>query len=186
MTDDHREEAEGVLRILVAEHRGAVEGLLVVLESDQMVREEVLADVFVLAWQRLDVLVGLREGQVRSWLLHSARFLCKNSARRAMSRRRLFEQLARDPLPFGASPEEVVTDWDLDAAVGAALEAVCGRDREVLVLHCLGMNGPRIAEELGMTHQAVRYRLSTARRTFRAAYVVPGPDGGPGSERAPS
>lgn len=67
-----------------------------------------------------------------------------------------------------ATPEERAHLSKLAGALGEALLELAPLDRAVLLLaEAEGWSGPHIAAELGTTHDAVRARLSRARRRVR-------------------
>lgn len=165
------------LRFLATVHGRAVLGLVSVHEHDAMTVEELVADVFVLAYDHLDEIGDLSERQVRSWLLRTARFLVANEARRGAARRRRVELLRREPLSFasGADDEFFEIEALLEESVrsqriGAALDLLSDGDRDVLVWDANGEKGPAIAERLGIGHDAARKRLSRARAAFLIAF----------------
>lgn len=167
------------LQDLVTEHARAVMAVLSGLERDPAVREELWSDVFTLAYRRLDDLDQLTQQQQRSWLLRAARNLTANSMRQAISRRRAFEQLAREPVHVAQSAEaayfatvDLGDHADQVALLHRAWLTLSSTQREILTLDALGKKGPAIAEHLGITHQAARLRLMRARQALRDAYVT--------------
>lgn len=67
------------------------------------------------------------------------------------------------------NPESLTGRAHIAEALGAALLALPPKDRAVLLLaEAEGWTGPEIAAELGVTPNAVRTRLSRARRAVRA------------------
>jgi DNA-directed RNA polymerase specialized sigma24 family protein len=175
------------LRCLVDAHGRTVEALLSALERDASIREELWADVFGLAYQRLDDLEELETVKVRGWLLRTARNLTANAARRAQSRRRMLETWSREPIAAAASAEDeffgVAAAPVADAArIRSAWVTLDEGHRAVLRLDALGFKGPRIAEELGVSHQAARSRLMRARAAFLQAYSTPCGQLEPGTE----
>lgn len=167
------------LRILVSLHGGAVEAFLARVEWDPMVREELLADVVELAFYHIEELEQLANAQRRVWLLRAARNLTANASRRARTRRRLAERVASERLSPGASAEEEFFDAVRAAEVSERSERIRGvlnqlrpDDRRILTMNALGGTGPRIAEELGISHQAARSRLMRARDAYFAASMA--------------
>lgn len=165
------------LRLLTAAHGRAVAGVVSVHERDAMTAEELVADVFVLAYDHLDEIGDLPERQVRSWLLRTARFLVANEARRGAARRRRVELLRREPLSFVSAADDEFFEIEALAEegvrsqrIGAALDLLSDGDRDVLVWDANGEKGPAIAERLGVGHDAARKRLSRARAAFLIAF----------------
>jgi DNA-directed RNA polymerase specialized sigma24 family protein len=58
-------------------------------------------------------------------------------------------------------------------ALRAALNALEPAERQVLVLHAIGYDGPRIAAEMSISHAAARKRLMRARHSLRQLYIDP-------------
>lgn len=172
-------EGEQLLRSLVGAHGRIVRAAVARNEHDQRDADEVWADVFHLAYRRIDELAGLSEEQQRSWLVKAARYLTANTGRRNATRRRAFERLAREPLPWVATPEEetIATAQRRERqvesdAIRVTLAGLPTRDRQVLVLNALGHDGPSIADHLGISPGAARKRLMNARIAFRQAHPV--------------
>jgi RNA polymerase sigma factor (sigma-70 family) len=142
-----------------------------------MEAEEVVADVFHLAYRNLSQLGVATDQQVKSWLLRTASYLMANQMRRAMTRRRLVERLAREPLTLVATPAEEfeTADDNADAAhqserVMHVLSSLRDDYRQALVMHALGERGADIGDLLGVSENAARKRLMRARIAFRDAY----------------
>ena len=66
-----------------------------------------------------------------------------------------------------SSPEVQAADRELGERLSAGLGRLSKTDRVVLLLSSEGWTGPEIADELGITPDAVRSRLKRARRTVR-------------------
>ncbi|GAA3534041.1 DNA-directed RNA polymerase sigma-70 factor [Aeromicrobium flavum] len=127
--------------------------------------EDVTQDTFVTAWRRLDD-ITIVDRSVLPWLMVTARFTALNAGRRRARRRAV--SLEHEPVDTGPSP----TDRADAAAVAAAIEAAVARlspvDRR---LFDLCVDGDRTYEqaaaELGVTHGAVRNRVSRLRTRLR-------------------
>ena len=122
--------------------------------------EDVLGDVFVVAWRRLDD----APGDPLPWLLVCARLVIGNYARADRRRGRLLARLAAeiatDELPIELS----------NGAVGRALAGLSERDRETLLLVAWdGLTAERAAVVAGCSPQAFRVRAHRARRRFARA-----------------
>ena len=173
-------DADRLVRALVADHGRAVEALLASFEHDPVVRQDLWSEVFTTAYLRLDQLVGRSPDVVRKWLLRTARNLTANSARRAMTRRRLRDRMDREPAPQRPSAEDAYLGtggWDLDPdhdEIRAAWAQLTDSQREVLALHAAGHDGPAVARALGISPAAARSRLMRARRAFLDVYELPG------------
>lgn len=169
-----------LVRSLVAEHGRAVEALLASFENDPAVRQDLWSEVFTTAYLRLDQIEGRSPDVVRKWLLRTARNLTANSARRAMTRRRLRDRMDREPAPAYPSAEEAYLGsggWGLDAdhdEIRAAWAQLTDSHREVLALDAAGHDGPAVARTLGISPAAARSRLMRARRAFLDVYQFSG------------
>ena len=106
MTSKEHREDDDMLRELGATCGRVVRSSVRHFERDPTEVEEIVADVFRLAYQHIDQLKVASDGETRSWLLRTARFFTSNRSRRSMSRRRLYERLAREPLPLSAAPDD--------------------------------------------------------------------------------
>lgn len=174
MIDDTR--AEALLRTFVDEHGRAVERLLASLEQDPGVCEELWSEVFTTAFLKIDQLADRSSDRVRQWLLHTARNLTANSARRAITRRKVRTRVDREPRRTAGSAEDAFLaeggwiDGANHDAIRAAWLDLSDAHREVLALDAHGHDGPSIAAELGITPQAARSRLMRARQAFLDRY----------------
>jgi RNA polymerase sigma factor (sigma-70 family) len=128
--------------------------------TDAGIAEDVVAEVFLIAWRRID-----RVPQIEPvlWLYGVARRVLANQ-RRAAHRREALVAVLR---PLAARD-----DGDPQAG-GSALTVALGRlrpdDREVLMLTAWeGLDASRAAAVLGCTPQAVHTRLHRARARLRA------------------
>ena len=179
MTDLH-DDREDRLRNLIRAHGRTVRACLARRERDPASVEDLWIDVFALASERLDELAPLPESTQRSWLMRTASNLTANHARKNTTRRTTLEMLRREPLPFVPSAEDDAELRAADAesdlrsnAIRAALQLLDPAERQVLVLHAIGYDGPRIASEMSISHAAARKRLMRARFAFRQAYIDP-------------
>lgn len=162
---------EDELRELVRSHGGAVDRYLRSVERSPEAREEHWADVFTLAYERLDELRGLTEPQLRGWMLTAARNIVRNVARRESNRRDLLGRLAEVPSDAECSAEDRYLETVVDAMrLGSAWEELRPTHKQVLQLAMEGFDGPRIGEQMGITHQAARSLLMRARGAFLDHY----------------
>lgn len=126
---------------------------------------DVLAEVFLVAWRRLDEVPGGDEG--RLWLFGVARRTIANHRRGVRRREAATERLRAEfasmiaQVPDSRGPEEPL--------VASALERLSEDDREVLTLTVWeGLSSPDIARVLGLKPATVRVRLHRARGRLRA------------------
>jgi RNA polymerase sigma-70 factor (ECF subfamily) len=121
--------------------------------------DEVVADVFVIAWRRLQDLPP----QPRTWLLGTARRVLANRRRSAKRQRALYERLANEA-------STAVTDAPGDGDVLRALAALSANDREVLLLVSWdGLSHQEAGEVLGVRDTTVAMRVHRARRRLERA-----------------
>lgn len=134
--------------------------------SDAQTADDVVADVFVVAWRRLD---DVPEDPL-PWLLGVARRVLANRRRSAardvaLNRRIVFEQTGASSSGLGrAEPGDVVL-----RALGALREP----DREALLLvGWEGLEPAQAARVLGLRANTFSARLSRARRRFAHALAA--------------
>lgn len=165
------------MRALVSEHGRSVESILASIEYDVSTREDLWSEVFTIAYCRIEQLTDLTPEQTRQWLIRTARNVTANTARRAVTRRKLTLRLASAAERSGPSAEDTYFDgpglYDDFAsnAVSTAWSRLSDNHREVLELAQQGQDGPAIAKALGITPLAARSRLVRARQAFVNAYA---------------
>jgi RNA polymerase sigma-70 factor (ECF subfamily) len=138
---------------------------------------DVLAEVFVVAWRRLD---DVPEGaDARLWLYGVARRVLANQRRGTRRRGALGARLA-EGLVEHVAPDPAET-LGTAAAVRAALAGLPEGDREVLLLAGWeGLTAPQIAVVLDVPPATVRTRLHRARGRLRVIYAEHLPSAGHG------
>lgn len=128
--------------------------------------EDLVAEVFAVAWRRLD---RVPLDDPIPWLLAVARNHWRNHLRRARRARDLTARLeaARSPAPAGDGG-----DFSFDD-IGAAFRSLRERDREILRLVAWDDLTPeQAATVLGCSGVAARVRLHRARTRFAAALAA--------------
>jgi RNA polymerase sigma-70 factor (ECF subfamily) len=130
--------------------------------SPAAVADEIVADVFLVVWRRLDD-VPLDS---LPWLLGVAR-RCRLAAERSEHRQRaVASRLAAEPADPLAAPLG-------DRALGAALATLSEADRELLLLVAWdGVDAGQAAGVLGLRRGSVYMRLHRARRRLAAALAA--------------
>jgi RNA polymerase sigma-70 factor (ECF subfamily) len=127
------------------------------LAPDQSEIDDVVAEVYLVAWRRIDELP--QSPQDRLWLFGVARNVVRNTRRSNNRRLLLVHRIGRQPrLPVGSSePSDVdVTD---------ALRRLSPNEREVMQLVVWnGLSAAETAELLGCSVNVVHVRLHRARR----------------------
>jgi RNA polymerase sigma factor (sigma-70 family) len=118
--------------------------------------DEVCAEVFLIAWRRLDELPA----DTLPWLLATSRNVIGTLWRGDGRRERLTERLEAEPAASG--PDELELP---DAGLQAALAVLTELDRElVLLVYWEGLKPARAAKALGLAPATARTRLWRARR----------------------
>jgi RNA polymerase sigma factor (sigma-70 family) len=145
-----------------SEHVWPIYGFLAYRLGDRQVAEDLTQATFERApraWSRFDP----RRASERTWLLAIARNLLIDHHRRDRNRRtELLEEHLEPPV---AGPEESIT---AGPDLTDALSKLSDRDREVLALRFGGdLNGPEIAEVLGLSLANVQQIISRSLRKLR-------------------
>jgi RNA polymerase sigma-70 factor, ECF subfamily len=129
--------------------------------------DDVVADVFVVAWRRLPEVPE----DALPWLLGVARRVLANRRRGSDRERALRDRMRsqRAPVPSGTEGEDPTVGGAVREALGALSEA----DREVLLLVAWeGLAPGRAARVLGIGANTFAVRLYRARRRFRRALAA--------------
>ncbi len=149
------------VEMLFAEHAAAVRAYAG-RRVPSAAADDVVSDVFVVAWRRLDDVPddGL------PWLLGCAQRIIANQRRSVRRQAALRERLSREPT--GAPGDHPVAD----SVLGDALAALSKSDREVLMLTAWeGLEPARAAAVMGCSPRAFSMRLHRARRRLAAAMI---------------
>jgi RNA polymerase sigma-70 factor (ECF subfamily) len=136
---------------------------------------DVLAEVFLVAWRRLDDVP--RGAEARLWLYGVARGVLANHRRSLRRRDRLGQRLAGVLTEHaGADPAELTGLGGGEDVVRAALALLPPNDREVIQLTIWEeLGAPEVAAVLGVPAATVRTRLHRARRRLRGLLAGAGP-----------
>lgn len=158
---------EAQLERLHREHAGAVRAFVRRRIGDDEA-DEVVSDVFVVAWRRLgDVPI-----EPRTWLLGVARRLLANRFRSAKRQRALYERLAREAERGPAHAGDPAADEA--GALLRGLAALRAGDREVLLLVTWdGLSHAEAAEVLGVRAATLTMRVHRARARLQDALDEP-------------
>jgi RNA polymerase sigma-70 factor (ECF subfamily) len=149
---------------------GLVQGML----HDQDEAEEVVAQVFATAWERVGTL-GDEHESLMPWLLRIARNRAIDRLRRRSRIRRKAERLAvyegaAASVPFQEPDEAAQPGWHVHRSVHAALDTLPEEQRAVVQLaYFSGHTHSEIAEELGIPMGTVKTRLRLALDKLRTA-----------------
>jgi len=129
--------------------------------------EEITQETFVTLWRRA-ASVHLNESLL-PWLLATARYVALNRIRSDAARAAHHTEADLDLHPGSdAGPEDRYEQSRLAAAIAAAVAGLSDSDQAIYRL-CIedGIGYTEAAAHLGLTHGAVRNRLSRVRRSLR-------------------
>lgn len=123
---------------------------------------------------------SLREDtELGAWLYTVARNAFRSHRRAAVLDGARVRELGDEPAPPGIAPDRAAEARREVAALERALAALKPDFREVIVLICIeGMDAKEAAAVLGLTHEALRQRLSRARALLAAELDAPARAGG--------
>ncbi len=122
--------------------------------------DDVVADVFLVAWQRLDT---IPPDFPQAWLFRTAWNVLAN-------RRRKFVELPFEQLPDDPRDGDIADVVVENLTLRRGWQALGARDREVLRLSAWdGLNGAELAAVLGISVSGAGVALSRARARFEAA-----------------
>lgn len=133
--------------------------------ASQADAEDAVQDALVAAGTHLADWRG--EGPLEGWVV---RMVARACARMRRGRKNDPRWNLRDvDVAGGTDPESEARRAELAGRLGAALATLAPEDRAILLLaEAEGWTGPEIAAETGLSPEAVRARLSRARRRLRA------------------
>ncbi|GAA2080189.1 RNA polymerase sigma factor [Aeromicrobium tamlense] len=133
--------------------------------GDASEAEDVCQDTFVTAWRRIGD-ITIVDRSILPWLMVTARYTALNAGRK---RARLHAvDLEHEPVDPGADPSGHVEEAAVAAAIDAAVARLSPVDRRLFELCVDGdLTYEQAAAELGVTHGAVRNRVSRLRARLR-------------------
>jgi RNA polymerase sigma-70 factor (ECF subfamily) len=148
------DERKARLEELFAEHSASVLGYAR-RRADPNVADDVLSEVFAIAWRRLDQIPA----DAKPWLLACARRVLANSRRGERRRVALMDRL------IAITPRIEIQAAHSGVAVVEALATLSERDREALLLVAWeGLSAEQAAAVVGCSRHAFSMRLSRARK----------------------
>jgi RNA polymerase sigma-70 factor (ECF subfamily) len=151
---------------LFAEHQMALLGYAVRRVSDPSEAADVVAEVFLTAWRRIDAVPA--GPQARPWLFGTARRVLANHHRGERRRHALADRLRSDLSSMSSVPDPA--DAVVQPSLKAALRQLSDDDQEILTLTAWeGLAREQIAVALGVSRSTLRLRLHRARRRLREA-----------------
>jgi RNA polymerase sigma factor (sigma-70 family) len=157
----------GALSVLFRRHMPIVYGAAYVVTGSQADAEEAAQDAFFLLWQKRAELTIVGES-VLPWLITTARHHASNRRRRASVRQTVPLLEERDTSPVGDG-ETAAIAAELQQRLTTAIARLSPVDQN-LVHACLveNMTYAEAALALGVTHGALRNRLSRAKSQLRS------------------
>ncbi|MET1132269.1 MAG: RNA polymerase sigma factor [Aeromicrobium sp.] len=127
--------------------------------------EDVCQDTFVTAWRRIGD-ITIVDRSILPWLMVTARYTALNAGRKRARLRAV--TLEHEPADAGADPAGHVEEAAVAAAIEAAVARLSAIDRRLFELCVDGdLTYEQAAAELGVTHGAVRNRVSRLRTRLR-------------------
>ena len=147
-------------------HSGWLRTVLLARLRDPAIVDEVLQDVAVTAWRRLEQLED--PNKIEPWLYRIAIRRVLGIWREQKRAGRECELPDHFPDTGCADPLEWMTSREIHGRVQEAMNELGQQDREILMLrHTEGWTYQQIAERIGMTIDKVIYRLARARKRLR-------------------
>lgn len=126
--------------------------------------DDVVQDTFIVAFKRLGSFEG---GRFSTWLYRIAANVVSGRHRRRRVRAAFQALFGQVEEPHTEGPESAYETKEAQASVGAVLERMSSKKREVFALYELeGLSGEEIAERIGCKVETVWTRLHYARRDF--------------------
>ncbi|HEX4033221.1 MAG TPA: sigma-70 family RNA polymerase sigma factor [Solirubrobacteraceae bacterium] len=161
----NQDEQRARLEDLYAAHAASVRGYLR-RRTDSATTDDLLSDVFVVAWRRLEQIPP----DALPWLLACARNLLANSVR-SERRRTALIGLLRDNAPPATLPIE-----EPKTRLAEAFATLRSHDREALLLVAWeGLSSDEAAAVVGCSRRTFARRLQRARNRLAAALRSAGP-----------
>jgi RNA polymerase sigma factor (sigma-70 family) len=129
--------------------------------------EDVTQDVFITTWDKIRH-ISVVDESVLPWLLVTARYTALNARRRSRKARSRSGELDPD-LPGRSTVEDEVVAGQVRGEIDKAVAALSAVDRRLYELCVAGDHTYEgAARELGVSHAAVRNRVSRLRTRLRA------------------
>lgn len=149
-------------------YRSTAHDLLVFLTrrtSDPEEATDILAEVYLIAWRRLDKVPA--NSDARLWLFGVARNLLMKNSQKRRTYQALVQGITADLSQIVTDPPEPA-DEELNDRLRNSLQKLPANQREVLLLTAWeGLKPREIAKVTGSTANLVRVRLHHARRHLR-------------------
>jgi RNA polymerase sigma-70 factor (ECF subfamily) len=162
------EESRRLFEAIFAEHYDAVLAYAAA-RADIDTAREVVADTFLVAWRRLDIVPA----QPRGWLIAVARRVLADHRRSVSRRDSLISRVSRERVPVAAAPDDALIHRE---QLLGAWQGLSSSDQEVLRLIAWdGLSRTDAAEALGCTRAGFAVRLHRARKRFESLLAAQEP-----------
>lgn len=154
-------------RALYRRHADAIYRIAMVVLSDPADAEDAAQDTFVTAWRKLRGL-HLEGESALPWLATICRYTCANRLRARRRDREHTAAVLDERAPGALDVEQIAIDAEVAERIADEVGRLGPLDRDVFVL-CVarGYAYDAAAAELGLSHGAVRNRLSRIRSRLR-------------------
>jgi RNA polymerase sigma-70 factor (ECF subfamily) len=152
------------------EHRGSLVRRLTGITRDAEVAQDLAQEAFLRLAREVEA--GRSPDNVAAWLQRVGANLATSRARHAQVAARHEASLAKPSEP--ESPEALVVEGELAAAVRAYMDQLTASERRALVLAANGFGGIEIASTIGRTPGATRTLLCRARAKIRERMLIAG------------
>ncbi|EIC08169.1 RNA polymerase sigma factor, sigma-70 family [Microbacterium laevaniformans OR221] len=161
-------------RALYRSHVRAVYALARAMVGTATDAEDVTQETFLVAWRKIGGLQLVSESLL-PWLVTICRFQAANRVRRQKRDREHLATGVDETLPATIDVERAVIDADLADRIAAQLSTLGELDQEIFRLCAAEGYGYReAADRLGVSHGAVRNRLSRIRSSLRTTITSEG------------
>lgn len=153
---------------LFDEHRPAVFAYLVGRVSDREWAGDLLQDVFLRAWRRIDEIRDLPVERQRAWIFTVAKNLVTDAYRSRATREATMSTLRQTAETTATGPDdpaERAETAEQVSAVASAVRQLPDEMRVIVTMNAVGeLTSAQIGEALGQPAGTIRYKLSLARR----------------------
>ena len=161
---------EAEFRRLYEANRAAVHSYFTGRTGNPQQAADLMQDVFLRVWRRLDELAGMPQDRQRAWIFTVARNLSVDTHRHERTQAGAEQVLAREPARAEQPASTAVIAAERVAVVGEAIRRLPESQRVTLTMAAAGeMTSAELADALGVPAGTVRYRLSLARRAVAEA-----------------
>ncbi len=163
------EKSETAFHALVERYAGMVYQAALRQTGNPHAAEEVAQEVFIALAQKAGRIS--RQATLYGWLFRATRFAAMNQARKNANRQR-YEQEATSMQPTIVSDDPASLWEHITPHLNDALDALPAEDRELVMIRFFGNKSHRdVAEELGISEETARKRISRAIERLRLIFT---------------